>query len=114
MFCEDYSIPRGDKGSIQGEGSDRGKGKGYHGEGFNVEREVSGRVSRGRLCGKGVLGRLSGETTQMRRWDLGGDVSEEPPVQAHRSRYVQGKDSLLPCLSGSQMLTLERRPDAGW
>lgn len=51
-----------------------------------MEREVSGRGSRGRLCGKGVLGRLSGETTQMRRWDLGGDVSEEPPVQAHRFR----------------------------
>lgn len=73
MICEDYSILQRDKGSIQGEGSDRGKGKGYHGEVFNAEREVSGRV---RLCGKGVLGRLSGETTkeekpQMRRMTFG-------------------------------------------
>ena len=38
--------------------------KGIMGEVFNAEREVSGRVSWGRLCGKGVLGRLSGETTK--------------------------------------------------
>lgn len=40
-----------------------GRVKGIMGEVFNVQREVSGRVSRGRLCGKGVLGRFRGETT---------------------------------------------------
>lgn len=35
--------------------------KGIMGEVFNVEREVRGRV---RLCEKGDLGRLSGETTK--------------------------------------------------
>lgn len=49
-----------------------------------MKEGVRGGDSVGREFLGGSLGKLSKGGT----WDLGGDVPEGPPVQAHRSRYV--------------------------